>query len=159
MSKKQHKTIISPVGTLKFLAVAKAVKKYKSEETEFTARLEFDGSDAEALAFRKAVESINDKRIITKGVSKEGNFMINLRSKYQPTVLNKDGEQLTEGNIPHFNSAVDNGTARVEALIYDKSSPAALILGTVQIVSLDKGEDKATQVASGLEALAKSLSN
>ena len=96
--------ITSPVGEIKFMALSHKVRKKPGDEeaTVYTMRLEFEGTNQEALAFKEQLEAINPSLIGTKTVNKAGNFTVNASSKFEVKVLDSDGNQLTADQVPSF---------------------------------------------------------
>jgi|DEB0MinimDraft_10_1074344.scaffolds.fasta_scaffold01596_12 hypothetical protein len=145
-------TLLSPVGNIKFLAVAKPVKKFQSEDLIYTIKLEFDGTSPEGLAFLNSIKAINSKKVVTDNVSKEGNYIIAFNSKYAPKVMDEAGNLLEGQDIPFFNSKIDSGNARVEIQESKGSGMATAYLKKVQLLDLELAPRDESESLGALEA-------
>lgn len=132
--------IISPEGGIKFMAIKTPVKSFDGESKIYTVRLEFDGSSADGLAFKKELAEINDKKIVSdpSKVSKEGNFLVSFNSAYAPIVLDSKGNRLETDELPRFNSSTDTGIAKVEAAVSTAGKRPTIYLKAIQLLELDQ---------------------
>lgn len=154
---KKPTSLLSPIGDIRFMAVALPVNKYKSDEKIFTIRLEIDGTSVEGLKFKNTVSEINEKKIVTNGVSKPGNFIVTFSSKFAPKVFDGNGTILEGREIPFFTSTTDSGQARVEAKVYTGGMNGTLTLQNVQLKNLTLAPREHTEQTVGLleQAIAK----
>lgn len=124
--------ITSPKGTIVFMALDKPVRnKYKDRE-EYSLRLEFDGSETE---FRKQIEEINPGLVVTSNVTKEGNYRVNASTKFQPNVLDADGNSLSD-YIPSGGSGT-TGTAIMVVKPFKGNKGGSINLDSVAILELE----------------------
>ena len=150
--------ILSPLGNIKFLAVAKPVKKFGSEDLIYTIRLEFDKSE---IDFLNAIKNINEAKIVTKNVSQEGNYIVTFNSKYQPKVLDEGGLEMHGSEIPFFNSLNDNGQARVEIkpVLASSGKLGTVYLQKVQLLNLELAPRDENSSLGALESAIKAEHN
>lgn len=92
--------IISPAGNIKFVALNRKVKRKPTdaENTVYTIKLEFDGSEPGVAEFKSQIEDVNPGLIGTKGASKPGNFTVQASTRYEVEVF--DGEGNTILDVP-----------------------------------------------------------
>lgn len=136
--------IMSPAGKILFMSARNPIKSFDGDKLMYTIRLEFDGSDAESLAFKKKLAEINDKKIVTDKVSKPGNFIVSFNSTYEPLVHDANGKLLDKELIPKFNSKTDTGTALAVAAVSDKGKRPTIYLKEIQILDLQSGDTEET---------------
>lgn len=133
-------SLITSTGTILFMAAKNPIKSFDGDKLTYTIRLEFDGSDPEALTFKKKLAEINDKKIVTDKVSKPGNFIVSFNSTYEPKVHDANGKLLDKELIPRFNSKTDSGKAIVVANISDKGKRPTVYLKEIQILDLQSAD-------------------
>lgn len=106
-----NKVITSPEGTLHFASVKDARKNSFSGRTEYSIRIEIDGDTKGADEFRKTLKKINKNLIVEEDakLTKEGNYIINARSRDKPKVFDKQMNRLDDEEVP----MIESGTARV----------------------------------------------
>ena len=150
----QGQSIVTPTGQIKFMAINHAIKNsYAEDRLEFVVRLEFNGDEAGAQALKKAITALNPAKVITNGVSKEGNFIVKFFSLHAPKVLDATGNVLTGEEIPLFYAQTDTGTARVQAIISTRGKTPTLYLKEIQLVSTNIVKREQEEHSSALQDL------
>ena len=157
--------ITSPVGEIQFLALSRPVKTFDGDSEVYKIRCKFDGTTAEGMAFRAAVEAVNAKKIVTTEKNAEGRivdlpegfFIVNAQSKYVPTVLDANGTELTEDAIPYFDSRTDTGTAKFQAKVDTRGKQGTIHLTGVVLQDLTLAEREETETTNYADALRASL--
>ena len=146
MTTSKHATA---VGDIKFMVIAKPLTNKDTGKAEYTVKLEFDGSQPEAMKLKEHLSQVSPKKIVTNGVSKPGNFIVSFASSYQPSVFNSDGQELKGDEIPFFDGRVDQGQAAViyNVIQYDKAT--IVRLAAVKIKDLQLTEKEETQGQGG----------
>jgi hypothetical protein len=110
--KTEDNSILSPEGTLHFASVKTPRKNAFSGKTEYSVRLEIDGSTEEGEAFRKTLNKINKNLIVEDAEGlKEGHYIINARSssEHKPAVFDINMDDMEDEDVP----MIESGTARV----------------------------------------------
>ncbi len=151
MSNLNTNILITPYGSVKFLAVSKPVLNFAKTDKEFVARAEFDGSTEEGAKLKATIMELDSRKVITKGVTKPDNFILTFKSKFKPVVLDETGNRLEEDDVPMFDSRTDSGQVRIEAAIVEREDMTTLYLTSVQlneltIVEKEDLRDQATQL-------------
>lgn len=83
---------------------------FKDGEAEYSMRGEVDGSNVSAEDFKKALKKINKSLIITEDkegntiVEKDGNYIINARTRNKPTVFDKNNKVIPSEEVPMLES-------------------------------------------------------
>jgi len=119
------------IGSIKFLAAARALNNQFTNKMEFSCRLVLDAND-------KCVEhirGINSAKITTKNAG-EGQVNINFTSTFAPKVLNKDNEVLSGEEIPYFDGRTDTGTAAVTYKVVDYGDAKIIRLSGIKLLDL-----------------------
>lgn len=103
--------LTSPEGALLFASVKDARKNSYSGRNEYSVRIEIDGKTKGAEEFKKALKKINKNLIVEEEdkLQKEGNYIINARSRDKPKVFDKGMNRLDDEEVP----MIESGTARV----------------------------------------------
>ena len=118
------KILTSPEGEILFSSLRSARKNSFTGNLEYSMRIEIDGDSKGATEFKTALKKINKALVVTedeKGnsvVKKEGNYIVNARTKDQPKVFDKDNETLEQEHIP----MVESGTARILVTSFEGKS-------------------------------------
>lgn len=143
MSKNKSTTHSSGFGAIRFLFAAKPLLNKQKGKEEYVIKLEFDGSDAEALKLKDHLSSINSKKIVTNNVSKAGNFIVSFASAYAPIVLSDEGTKLEGNDIPFFDSRIDSGEASVVYTVVDYGNTQIVRLKGITLKNLQMAEREA----------------
>lgn len=99
-----NQLITSPAGTIVF-------SRLRNTGDGTVLNLRFDGTTDQEKEFKAAIAEVNPSLIGTKSkkITKEGQFTVQAKSKYQPQVIDSTGNLLneTEDGIP----SISSGTA------------------------------------------------
>ncbi len=107
--------LTSPVGDILFSSLRTARKNAFTGNLEYPMRLEIDGDAKGATEFKTALKKINKDLVITEdkegnsAVKKEGNYIVNARSKDRPKVYDKSNSRVAAEDVP----MLEGGTARI----------------------------------------------
>lgn len=136
----KNDSIVSPVGTIQFMALARPVKKYDSEDAPlvYTIRLKFDSATAEGKAFKKTIEAINPNLIGTKHTDKATEYTVRAASRFEVVMTDAKGNELEEAPLFFADS---KGTAKMSVKPYTGNKMGGSInLEGVTICSLETNE-------------------
>ena len=164
MTKTSNKEIlIVPTSKVLFMALAKPVKGFQTEELKYTIRVEVDGSTKEGQELKAKIKDINPNRIIAldkdKNALPNGNFRLTFSSKFPVNVFDKTGQQINQEDVPRLGSD-GSATARLEVVV-DYSRPnlsakakGAMYLTGVALIDVTAGSDsKTTDTEARIQAL------
>ncbi len=134
--------LTSPTGTIQYMALKNKVKNKPTDDeyTVFTLRLEFDGNDPEAIAFKEAVAKVNPSLIGKENATTPDNFTVKASTKWYPKAIDQTGELITQDDAPVFYPG-STGTAVMTVKPYTGNAlGGSLNLIGVAIVSLELAE-------------------
>lgn len=154
MSKNKATTHQTGFGSIKFMFAAKPLMNKQKGKEEYVIKLEFDGTDAEALKLKEHLSGINSKKIVTNNVSKAGNFIVSFSSAYAPIVLSDEGVKLEGNDIPFYDSRIDSGEASVVYTVVDYGNTQIVRLKGISLRNLELAEREA-KVSKDDDLLAK----
>ncbi len=137
----------TPVGSLKFAAIAKPIRNDRSNKDEYVVRLSFDGTTPEGMTFKKQIHQLNNKKIVTSKLDADGNetvtpghFLVTFNSTFAPLVVAEDGTELTGREIPFLNFRHDKADGVVTFIIGPKkegsTNPQYIRLAGVRLCNL-----------------------
>lgn len=140
----------SPVMTVASANLARAKEFSWSKGKQMRSiRLLGDTTNPEHAKFKQLIESINPACISTFGTTSETEYVVRLKTEYNVSVTDANGEFLTEKteagmsyeNVPRsMNNDYDNVTARAEFTVSRAGQKPGLYLNGVQLVSVELGE-------------------
>lgn len=120
----ENKVLTSPKGEVLFASLRNPRKNAFSGELEYSVRMEIDGDSKGAEQFKQQLKQINKALVITEGdkgqsiVKKEGNYIVNARTRNTPTVFDEKGQELEAEHVP----MIGGGTLKIQVLPFSGKS-------------------------------------
>lgn len=154
---------VTGTGKILFMAAARPLTDKKTGKTEFSIKIELEGSDP-AIAHLKEVAGykIDTK---TNRNRTDGKVVVNFATSLQqkdgsykgPVVLDANGNELTGEAIPFFDGRVDSGKAIVTYSYINYGNTSIVRLAGIKLVELTKAP-RAAKV-SGTDDVRKLMSS
>ncbi len=148
-TKTEKELLLSPKGELIFSKLQTPTKNAFTGNMEYSVRMEIDGDAHGAQAFKTALKKINKALIITEDkegnsvIKKEGNFVINARTKseYKPVIFDTDNTTIPTDEVPMLGKG---SIVRVQLTPFDgkKGKGGGVNLESVQLLDVVEYQGK-----------------
>lgn len=147
-------------GEVLFMFAQNPLRNKQTGEESYTIKLKMDESNPDALAVKEHLLEIADYKITTKTNMKlNGEFVVNFSSAkgFAPKVLDAEGNELENSDIPRFDGRKDQARAIVDYIVIDYGDKKIVRLAGIQITSLNLAEEESGEDLDSVRAKLKNL--
>lgn len=132
--------LTSPVGEIQFMALNNKVSKTVSNDSElgYTVRIKYTNKTKEGAEWEKTIKAINPALVSTKHAEKAGEYTVRAFTKFDPLVLDAQGNEVEEK--PNFYANSKGKASMTISPFMGNKLGGAINLVAVTIHELEEGE-------------------